>query len=56
MVKEMQRRLGVTADGYVGPATISALQSHLGTPVDGHISNPSECVRALQSRLNQGQF
>jgi peptidoglycan hydrolase-like protein with peptidoglycan-binding domain len=56
MVKAMQRKIGASADGFVGPETISALQSYLGTPVDGRIDKPSTCVRALQERLNTGTF
>lgn len=56
MVRAMQSRLGVTADGYIGPNTIKALQTRMGTYVDGVISNPSDCVKALQSRLNNNSF
>lgn len=56
MVKALQRKLGVTADGYVGPNTIKALQRYLGTTADGCVSNPSLMVKALQKRLNAGTF
>ena len=44
---------GVTADGYIGPQTIRAMQKKLGTTVDGVISNPSAMVRALQEWCNR---
>lgn len=39
-------------DGDLGPATISALQKYLKTPIDGKISRPSDMVKALQRYLN----
>lgn len=56
MVVALQRRLGVSADGRIGPQTISALQRRLGTPVDGKVSRPSTMVRALQRNLNSGKL
>ena len=53
LIKAMQRWVGVTADGYIGPQTIRALQKKLGTPVDGVISYPSAMVRALQEWCNR---
>ena len=49
----MQRWAGVTADGYIGPQTIRAMQKKLGTMVDGVISNPSAMVKALQEWCNR---
>ena len=54
MVRALQSKLGVDADGYFGPATCRALQGHLGTEVDGVLSKPSACVQELQRRLNAG--
>lgn len=57
MVREMQRRLGVNADGFFGPITARALQRRMGTPVTGGISkNNSSVVKALQRRLNNNTF
>lgn len=53
LIKAMQRWAGVTADGYLGPQTIRALQKRLGTPVDGVISYPSAMVKALQEWCNR---
>lgn len=36
--------------------TFRALQSYLGTPVDGVVSEGSAMVMALQQRLNEGRF
>lgn len=55
-IKALQRKIGVTDDGYIGPNTIRALQRYLGTYVDGCISGPSACVRALQTALNNNSF
>lgn len=57
MVRALQRKVGARVDGYLGPNTISCLQSYLGTPVDGKISRPnSKMVFELQKRLNKGAF
>lgn len=37
-------------------ATLEALQRYLGTSTDGYLSAPSDCIRALQKRLNTGKF
>lgn len=42
----------LAVDGYLGKATISALQRYFGTPVDGVISRPSTVIRALQRLLD----
>lgn len=54
VIAALQKRLGVTADGYLGPQTIRALQKRLGTTQDGIISSPSQMVVALQKRLQKG--
>lgn len=38
VIKALQRKLGVKADGLLGPATIKALQKYLGTTQDGVLS------------------
>lgn len=42
-------------DGMIGPKTIRAVQTKLGTPVDGVVSNPSTMVMALQKWANAQQ-
>lgn len=54
-IRALQRRVGVKADGLLGPVTIRAMQRRYGTPQDGVISAPSPMVRALQRRLNDGK-
>lgn len=56
LIRALQKKVGVKADGLIGPDTIRALQRYLGTPVDGIISRPSTMVRAMQRRLNAGTF
>lgn len=56
MVKALQARIGCEADGVIGPDTVRALQAYLGTEQDGTLSNPSETVKELQRRLNDGNF
>ena len=56
MIEALQRKLGVTADGRIGPNTITALQRELGTPADGKVSNPSMMVEQLQENLNAGKL
>ena len=53
MIRAMQKWAGVAnQDGEIGPETIRAIQTKLGTTVDGYVSLPSEMVRAWQRYLN----
>lgn len=54
LIQALQRRLGVEADGLIGPGTIRALQQRMGTPQDGVLSEESKCIIALQQRLQKG--
>ena len=56
MIRALQKKLNVTQDGLFGPITCKALQRYLGTVQDGYISNPSQCVKALQKALNNNKF
>lgn len=56
VVKSLQRKIGATVDGLLGPQTIRLLQAYLGTVQDGVLSRPSLVVRALQERVNTGKF
>lgn len=56
VVRELQKLLGVTSDGYFGVATLKALQKRMGTPVDGVLSQPSMVIREMQRRLNKGKL
>lgn len=56
LIKAMQKWAGMTTanqDGEIGPVTIKALQTKLGTTVDGKVSNPSLMVKALQKWANE---
>lgn len=53
LVKAMQKWLGITVDGYIGPQFIKSLQKKMGTPVDGKLSNPSLCIKVFQHWLNK---
>lgn len=52
-VQALQKRLGVTADRYLGPGTIRALQRRLGVTQDGY-AGPAT-VTAWQRKLNAGK-
>lgn len=59
VIRALQTKLGVTADGKFGEKTIRALQKRMGTPVDGVLTrgkNGSPCVAELQRRLNAGKI
>ena len=55
-VHALQTKLGVHADGLIGPQTIRALQSAMGTVADGELWEASPCVKEMQRRLNDGTF
>lgn len=56
LIKAMQTRLGVYADGLIGPTTINALQKRMGTVIDGELWEHSPCIKEMQRRLNKGTF
>jgi|SRR5690625_1047275 len=56
VIVALQRKVGASADGKLGPATIRSLQRYLGTVQDGVLSRPSLVVKELQRRLNAGTF
>lgn len=51
-IKVYQQKLGIDADGIIGPGTIKRLQDHLGVPVDGYAG--AQTVKALQAKLSRG--
>ena len=53
LIRAMQKWLKVDVDGHMGPQTISALQHAMGTPVDGVLDRPSQCIKAFQKYLNE---
>ncbi|MFR3684348.1 MAG: peptidoglycan amidohydrolase family protein [Enterococcus sp.] len=56
VIRVLQRKLGVESDGNFGPATCKALQQRMGTLQDGEISPESDCVKAMQHRLNENKI
>lgn len=52
LIKAIQKKVGVKQDGFIGPATIKAMQLWLGTMANGKVSNPSSMVKAFQKWLN----
>lgn len=46
-----QSKANLKVDGYMGKATIKALQSYYKTPVDGVLSKPSLVVKKLQATV-----
>lgn len=56
VIKALQKRIGVGADGILGPGTIKALEAHYGTEQDGRIDSPSITVKKMQEALNAGRF
>ncbi|MDT2641227.1 NlpC/P60 family protein [Enterococcus dongliensis] len=56
LIRAMQKWLGVSIDGNMGPGTIKALQKRMGTTQDGIISAPSDCVKVMQRRLNESML
>lgn len=53
VVRALQKWLGVTSDGSLGPATIRAWQRKMNTPIDGVISLPSLLIKEWQKYLNE---
>ena len=53
LIRAIQKKVGVTQDGYIGTKTIKAMQKWLGTIQDGCVSNPSDMVKAFQKWLNK---
>lgn len=55
-IKAVQERIGATPDGWVGSKFVRKLQQYMGTGIDGELWNPSDCIKAVQRRLNAGWF
>ena len=52
LIRAIQKKVGSTVDGHIGPNTIKKMQAWLGTVQDGCVSNPSDVVKAFQEWLN----
>lgn len=53
LIRAIQKKVGATVDGHIGPETIKKMQKWLGTVQDGVVSNPSDMVKAFQKWLNK---
>lgn len=53
LIKAIQKKVGATQDGHIGPKTIKAMQKWLGTTQDGKVSAVSPMVKALQKWCNK---
>lgn len=56
LIKAIQKKLNINADGYLGKDTIKALQKYYKTSIDGVISPQSKMIMAMQKTLNQNKF
>lgn len=56
VIVAIQRKLGIDADGIVGPNTINALSARYGIQGDGKLDAESITVKAMQQALNKGRF
>lgn len=52
LIKAIQKKVGATADGHIGPNTIKAIQKWMGTTQDGCFSKKSPCIKKLQQWCN----
>lgn len=56
VVRALQKLLNTSQDGNFGPVTCKLLQQRMGTLQDGEISAISDCVKAMQRRLNENMI
>jgi hypothetical protein len=54
LIRAVQKQLGQSQDGLLGPGTIRAIQKHLGVSQDSYFGPGT--VKALQKRLNDNKF
>lgn len=54
LVKAIQKVVGTSQDGILGPKTIKGIQKRVGTTQDGYLG--SQTAKAIQKRLNEGRF
>ena len=52
LIKAIQKKVGATQDGYIGPKTIKAIQKWLGCTQDGVFDGSSPCIKKLQQWCN----
>ncbi|MFT8639012.1 N-acetylmuramoyl-L-alanine amidase [Bifidobacterium sp.] len=58
LIRAVQKACGITADGFMGPVTVKAIQKRLGVNEirAGQVIFGPVTVKALQTRLNSGKF
>lgn len=52
LIKAIQKKVGATTDGHIGPKTIKSIQKWMGTIQDGCFSEKSPCIKKLQQWCN----
>lgn len=52
LIKAIQQKVGVTADGHIGPKTIKGIQAWMGSGSDGKFDKVSPCIKKLQEWCN----
>lgn len=53
LIKAIQKMVGATQDGHIGPKTIKKIQKWMGTTQDGVFSKASPCIKKLQQWINK---
>lgn len=53
LIKAIQKMVGATQDGHIGPKTIKAIQKYFGCTQDGVFSAKSPCIKKLQQWINK---
>lgn len=52
LIKAIQKKVGASQDGHIGPNTVKAIQRWMGTTQDGVFSAKSPCIKKLQQWCN----
>ena len=52
LIQAIQKKVGATQDGHIGPNTIKKIQKWMGTTQDGCFSAGSPCIKKLQQWCN----
>ena len=52
LIKVIQKKVGASQDGHIGPNTVKAMQRWMGTTQDGVFSAKSPCIKKLQQWCN----
>lgn len=56
LIREIQRRVGVTRDGKIGPTTIRGIEARMRVAQSGTLSRGDPAIVEMQIRLNAGTF